>query len=199
MPPQTPYTTDLDGRDPIAALRDTTSRIGAIARGFSAADFERSYAPGKWSARQIMTHLAQTELALGTRARIALTTPNYAAQSFNQDQWMARESALDGRAALEAFLALAAMNTALFAAVVAGRPRNDALPPGIRRAERRLDRPPDGGTPDPPPQTARRDRGSRVGREGGRAGRREGKAGGREGGKGRLKVREGRLERREGL
>jgi hypothetical protein len=115
MPPQTPYTNDLAGREPLAALRETTARIGELARGFSAADFERSYAPGKWSARQIITHLAQTELALGTRARFALTTPNYAAQSFNQDQWMARESRLEGRAALEAFLALAAMNTALFA------------------------------------------------------------------------------------
>jgi DinB family protein len=117
MPPQTPYTTDLNGRDPLAALRETTARIGELARGLSAADFERSYAPGKWSARQILTHLAQTELALGTRARFALTTPNYAAQAFNQDQWMARESALDGRAALDAFLALAAMNTALFASL----------------------------------------------------------------------------------
>ena len=115
MPPQTPYTTDLGSREPIAALRDTTSRIGEIARRWASADFERSYAPGKWSARQILVHLAQTELALGTRARHALTTPNYAAQSFNQDQWMARESALDGRAALAAFLALAAMNNALFA------------------------------------------------------------------------------------
>jgi hypothetical protein len=117
MAPQTPYTTDLAGREPLAALRATTARIGELARVFSAADFERSYAPGKWSARQILTHLAQTELALGTRARFALTTPNYAAQSFNQDEWMARESRLDGRAALDAFLALAAMNTALFASL----------------------------------------------------------------------------------
>ena len=117
MPPQTPYTKDLDGREPIAALRDTTSRIGEIARQWSPADFERSYAPGKWSARQILVHLAQTELALGTRARHALTTPNYAAQSFDQDKWMARESGLDGPAALSAFLALAAMNLALFASL----------------------------------------------------------------------------------
>jgi len=107
----------LDGREPIAALRDTTSRIGEIARQWSPADFERSYAPGKWSARQILVHLAQTELALGTRARHALTTPNYAAQSFDQDKWMARESGLDGPAALNAFLALAAMNLALFASL----------------------------------------------------------------------------------
>jgi hypothetical protein len=117
MPPQTPYTNDLAGREPIAALRETRSRIGALAGRWSPADFERSYAPGKWAARQILTHLAQSELALGTRARLALTTPNYVAQAFDQDTWMARESTLDGRAALDAFLALAAMNTALFASL----------------------------------------------------------------------------------
>src|SRR4029453_16150428 len=63
------------------------------------------------------THLAQTELALGTRARMALSTPNYAAQSFDQDKWMARESTLDGRAALDAFVAIAAMNVALLASL----------------------------------------------------------------------------------
>jgi hypothetical protein len=117
MPPQTPYTTDLAGREPIAALRETTSRIGVIAGGWAAADFERSYAPGKWSARQLLIHLAQTELALGNRARMALTTPNYSAQSFNQDEWIARDATLTGRAALDAFLALAVMNTALFASL----------------------------------------------------------------------------------
>ena len=117
MPPQTPYSTDLAGREPIAALRETTSRIGAIAGGWAAADFERSYAPGKWSARQLLIHLAQTELALGNRARMALTTPNYSAQSFNQDEWIARDATLTGRAALDAFLALAVMNTALFASL----------------------------------------------------------------------------------
>jgi DinB superfamily len=120
MAPQTPYSDDLDDREPIAALRETTSRIGQLARSWSAADFDRTYAPGKWSARQILVHLAQTELALGTRARHALTSPDYAAQSFDQDKWMAREATLDGRAALDAFLALAAMNQALFASLSAG-------------------------------------------------------------------------------
>jgi hypothetical protein len=117
MPPRTPYTDDLAGRDPIAALRETTARIGAIAGAWSPDDFERTYAPGKWSARQVLIHLAQTELALGTRARMALTTPNYAAQSFSQDAWIARDAALGGRPALDAFLALAAMNLAMFNAL----------------------------------------------------------------------------------
>ena len=83
--------------------------------------FERAIAPGKWTARQIMIHLAQTELALGNRARMALATPNYAAQAFNQDDWMAIESrgsggsgGLSGAEAVDAFLALVTMNRAFF-------------------------------------------------------------------------------------
>ena len=114
MPPQTPYTNDLNGKDPLAALRETPDRIRAVASGWSPAEFERSYAPGKWSAREILIHLAQTELALGNRARMALSTPNYVAQSFDQDQWIARDRSLGGRDALAAFLAMSAMNRAMF-------------------------------------------------------------------------------------
>lgn len=117
MPPTTPYTVDLDGRDPLAAIRDTSARIRALAGEWSIADFERSYAPGKWSARQILTHLAQSELALGYRARMAITSPGYAAQSFDQDQWLAHESTTSGHDALDAFLGLAAMNASFFEAL----------------------------------------------------------------------------------
>ena len=69
-----PYAPDLAGRDPLVALRETPGRFRSLTDGWSAADFERSYAPGKWSARQILIHLAQAELALGTRGRMAVTT-----------------------------------------------------------------------------------------------------------------------------
>src|SRR6187401_2330147 len=117
MAPTTPYTPDLGDRDPLAAIRESADRVHTLTSGWPGERFERSYAPGKWSARQILIHLAQSELALGTRARFALTTPNYAAQAFEQDHWMARESALPGQAALDAFVALAAMNQALFASL----------------------------------------------------------------------------------
>jgi uncharacterized damage-inducible protein DinB len=114
MAPQTPYTADLGGRDPLAAMQETSTRIRTVAGAWAPDGFERTYAPGKWSARQILIHLAQTELALGNRARMALATPAYVAQAFDQDVWMARESALGGREALEAFTALSAMNCAFF-------------------------------------------------------------------------------------
>ena len=88
MPPQTPYTKDLGDREPIAAIRASAARYRQLLAGWTPAQFERTYAPGKWTARQILIHLAQTELALGTRARMALSTANYAAQAFNQDRWM---------------------------------------------------------------------------------------------------------------
>jgi len=141
-PPQTPYTKDLGEREPIAAMRDTADRYRRLLHGWTPAQFERTYAPGKWTARQILIHLAQTELALGTRARMALATPNYVAQAFNQDQWMeiesrrpggsggsgksgglatpklesgtASEGGLSGTEALDALLALITMNRAFF-------------------------------------------------------------------------------------
>jgi hypothetical protein len=112
--PTTPYTADLGDCDPIVAIRETSERIRTLTGGWSADRFERRYAPGKWTARQLVTHLAQTEMALGARARMALATPNYVAQPFDQDQWMALESRLGGRDALDAFLAASRMNVTLF-------------------------------------------------------------------------------------
>jgi DinB superfamily len=117
MAPNTPYSADLADREPVGAMRAIGQRLRELTDGWSAADFERSYAPSKWSARQILIHLAQTELALGTRARMALTTPDYVAQAFDQDEWIVKDSTMSGREALDALLALLAMNRALFVAL----------------------------------------------------------------------------------
>jgi len=105
-----PYAADLGERDPFTALAQTPGQIEKVVQGWSAADFERTYAPGKWSARQILAHLAQTELALGARVRFALAQEGYMAQSFNQDDWMPLDDHIDARTALTAYLALRQMN-----------------------------------------------------------------------------------------
>lgn len=117
MPPTTPYGKNLGGRDPVAAMRETADRLTVMIARWPADRFERTYAPGKWSARLILAHLAQAELALGNRARMALTSPDYAAQAFDQDRWLERESGLSGPGALDAFLALNRMNRVLFASL----------------------------------------------------------------------------------
>ena len=114
MPPTTRYSEYLGDLEPVGAIRQNADRVRSITLGWTAEQFERSYAPGKWTARQILTHLAHTEMALGNRARMALSTTGYAAQSFDQDAWIARETRVSAREAVDAFTALARLNAALF-------------------------------------------------------------------------------------
>ena len=109
-----PYGSDLGDRDPITALAETPGQIRSIVERWSEGDFERSYAAGKWSARKILAHLAQTELALTARARFALTIDNYQAQSFDQDQWMPLDEHVDARTALDTYTTLRRMNLAMW-------------------------------------------------------------------------------------
>src|SRR4051812_17157064 len=101
-----PYAADLGSRDPVEALQDTPERIRSIVGQWSGADFERSYAPGKWSIRKVLIHLAQTELALPTRVRFALTQEGYVAQPFSQDDWLPLDDKADGRTALDTYTTL---------------------------------------------------------------------------------------------
>jgi DNA-binding winged helix-turn-helix (wHTH) protein len=94
--------------------REPVDRIRELTRGWSPAQFERTYAPGKWTARQILIHLAQTEMGLGSRARMALTIAPYVAQPFDQDRWVALETTTSGQEAVDALAGLNAMNRALF-------------------------------------------------------------------------------------
>ena len=121
MAPTTPYSLDLGDREPIRSIRDSLGRVRALTASWTPHDFERSYAPGKWPARKILTHLAQSEIAFGNRARMALAAParDYVAQPFDQDVWMAHESTLAGREALDALLGMAAMNVAFYGSLSA--------------------------------------------------------------------------------
>ena len=51
------------------------------------ADFVR--APGKWSIRQIVAHVADTELVLATRMRFIIAEDSPALGGFDQDAWAA--------------------------------------------------------------------------------------------------------------
>ena len=114
MPVANPYAEDLGNRKPLDALGDTAERISQLVTAWNDDAFEKSYAPGKWSARQILVHLAQTELALTTRARFALTQQGYTAQAFNQDDWMPIDDGADARTALAAYVSLRGLNLAMW-------------------------------------------------------------------------------------
>ena len=111
----TPYAQYLNGRDPVDAMAETIVKTRAAVSRFTPQDFERSHAPGKWTAREVMIHLAHGEIVFGTRVRFALTTPGYIVQPFDQDAWMTMDQkGLDGQAALALFSFTRAFNLGLF-------------------------------------------------------------------------------------
>ena len=114
MPAKNPYAADLGSKDPLKALGETPRRIRAVVEKWTSRQWERTYAPGKWSARRILIHLAQTELALTTRARFAASQTGYVAQPFDQDAWLRLDDHADGPTALDAYMALRRLNLAMF-------------------------------------------------------------------------------------
>jgi hypothetical protein len=114
MPQKNPYASDLGSLDPLKALAETPKKIQAIVGKWPSKRWEKSYAPGKWSARRILVHLAQAELALTTRVRFAASQDGYVAQSFDQDQWLSLDDHADGPTALGAYVALRRMNVLMF-------------------------------------------------------------------------------------
>ena len=109
-----PYAADLGSADPLKALGETPRKIRTLLGKWSANQWERTYAPGKWSARRILIHLAQAELALTTRVRFAASQDGYVAQPFDQDAWLMLDDHADGPTALDAYTALRRLNLAMF-------------------------------------------------------------------------------------
>lgn len=109
-----PYGKYVAGMDLLASLDETSTRIELLLRGWTPEMFERSYAPGKWTARQLLTHLVHVEMVFGERIRFALTTPGYVVVPFDQDAWIQVENTIDGSAAYAAYLALRRMNLMFF-------------------------------------------------------------------------------------
>ena len=109
-----PYRDDLGSRNPLEALADTPQKIRAIVEQWPADRWEKSYAPGKWSARRVVIHLAQMEIGLPIRVRFAVAQDGYVAQPLDQDAWLAVDDHADGPTALDAYIALRRLNVAMF-------------------------------------------------------------------------------------
>ena len=70
----------------LQSTRDQTLRYFDL----SDEDLNRSYAPGKWSIRFIMHHLADAESVLSERIRRTISEPRPVLWAFDQDKWAKR-------------------------------------------------------------------------------------------------------------
>lgn len=69
--------------DDLARTRDETVRYFLLAPS----DLQRRYAPGKWSVRYLLCHLADAETVLFDRIRRCLCEPRSVLWAFDQDLW----------------------------------------------------------------------------------------------------------------
>ncbi len=98
----------LGAREPLDVLRETPAALRNAIAGRPARDLSRPEAPGKWSARQVIQHLADSELVGGFRFRMVLAHDRPTMPGYDQDRWAERlhyaesdiESALADFAAL---------------------------------------------------------------------------------------------------
>jgi len=108
-----PYASFLDGRDPLAIIAETPAAVDRLLASIGPIAIDRSPAPGKWSPREIVAHLADTELVFSVRIRHALAEPAHVIQPFDQDDWATRYAAYDAPTAAATFAAIRRWNVAL--------------------------------------------------------------------------------------
>jgi len=95
-------------------LKNLAAMIGAV-------QITESPAAGKWSARDILCHLADCEIAFAFRLRQTLAEDNHSIQPFDQEKWAAPYGALDANDALATFSLLRRWNLLLLSAALPGQ------------------------------------------------------------------------------
>jgi DinB family protein len=108
-----PYASHLGNRSAREVIAETPRRLADILERLGTGGLDRSWAPGKWTARAILCHLADCELTFAFRLRQALAEPYHVIQPFDQDAWSKPYASLDARAALDAFASMRRWNLAL--------------------------------------------------------------------------------------
>jgi hypothetical protein len=84
-----PYAKYLEGRDPLTVVAATPAKIVSLIRGLSPRQLAARPAPGKWSIREIICHLADTEAVMGCRARWIAFEEHPTLVPFDQEKWAA--------------------------------------------------------------------------------------------------------------
>jgi hypothetical protein len=77
----------LGDREPLKVLAELDGWLDRRFAGVPEAALKRPEAPGKWSAADVVQHLADSELVLGFRMRMILTEDRPAIQGYDQDKW----------------------------------------------------------------------------------------------------------------
>ncbi len=105
------------GRPPLAIMRRTPTALPRRLAGVPRRRLSQPPRPGKWSVRDIVAHLSETDLIWGTRIRLILGQNGVPIIGMDQDEWAKRYKTVDPRKALATFVALRRSNLELLDAL----------------------------------------------------------------------------------
>jgi len=108
-----PYASYLGNRDPLEVIAGSAKELRNLVETIGPQRVEQAPAPGKWSAREIVCHLADSETAFGFRLRQALAEDHHVIQPFDQELWAKSYAAYSTAEALTTFSALRQWNVSL--------------------------------------------------------------------------------------
>jgi hypothetical protein len=111
-----PYAQNLGTQDARAVIASTPGLVHQAVCSLTTEAIESPIAPGKWSPRLVVAHLADCELAHGFRLRQTLAAPageRALLQPFDQDAWARHYAGYDLQSALELFRAARVWNLKL--------------------------------------------------------------------------------------
>jgi len=120
-----PYEGFLDGRPVEEILHATANEIASLLAKIGVEKSAVRPAPGKWSAAEIVSHLADCELVFGFRLRQTLAEDHHVIQPFDQDKWAATYRGIGAGEALGVFGSVRRWNLRLI---------HDALPAAAGRS-----------------------------------------------------------------
>ncbi len=111
----------LGDTDPVAILEKTPVDVRRFLDTVPAELITRPEAPGKWSIRDVVQHLADSELVGGFRLRMVLAHDRPGLTGYDQDLWASRlrYADVDARDAFDQFAALRRGNLRLWRGLTA--------------------------------------------------------------------------------
>ncbi len=82
------YLDAIGSRDPFESQRDAPARVARLLEGLSEAELTRRPAPGKWSLRDVIGHLADGEVVVGARLRFIGAHDRPPLMGYDQDAFV---------------------------------------------------------------------------------------------------------------
>jgi uncharacterized damage-inducible protein DinB len=98
--------------DPAEVIKSTPVKIENLLQSLGPEKLNISPAPGKWSVRDILSHLADCEIVFAFRLRQAVAEDHHVIQPFDQDKFAQSYGQYDARMAAAVFSAVRQWNIA---------------------------------------------------------------------------------------